>query len=198
MVVTWWIVAFFCMVHRRILSVVKQLCKLMHIHSNPWGWLNYHYAITRLTVPFHLWCDVFTLWFVTSIVYISGMRIFRLFQDFRLFMRINWGLEISLNFKLKEKALVILGRRAELWIQWDILVSRKRFQDFCFFLILIPDIWLHMTPNVLTETRCHQTTLTYILVTKCMHAIGLYYKHPSIHPSIAIQQGHIAINICIR
>ena len=55
----------------------------------------------------------------------------------------NRGLEISLNFKRKDKALIILGCRAELWIQrQDFLVSRKRFKDFCLFAILIPEISL--------------------------------------------------------
>ena len=71
---------------------------------------------------------------------------------FRLIVLKNWCLEISLNFKRKEKALIILGCRAELWIQWpDILVSRKRFQHFCVFFILIPD---SVTPVLISPQSC--------------------------------------------
>ena len=44
-------------------------------------------------------------WNVSSELPITGMRIFRLIQDFRLFVLKNWGLEISLNFKRKKNPL---------------------------------------------------------------------------------------------
>ena len=127
--------------------VIKWVCLLIHTHTNPWGRLKLSYAITRLTA--HFMCGL-----MSGLVICKFGKIMVMHDTECLY----WD-QVSLNNTNQTKPTLrwMLTHTNQFntnpWGRLSDHLQTPGWQPTSHVAWCL--IWSYMTPNALTETKCH-------------------------------------------